>query len=131
MSASFDAHDWEDRRVRDWLLLLLRFAITQEPSDRAAAHSMAQALDSLGASWRPAQGRFFVRTSHEVCDAMLAAGDRRDAILLRHVARIDHPRLRRAFQAALGLHRSPDAWTPRANDNEDRDHGWRGPSTKS
>lgn len=131
MSAPFDSHDWEDRKMQEWLLLLLRFAITRAPSDRAAAHSMALALDSPGAPWQPTQPRFFVRTSHEVCDAILAAGDRRDAILLRHIARIDHPRLRRAFRAAVGFQQSSKASPSPAIDDKDKDDDLRnGPPKK-
>jgi hypothetical protein len=34
--------------VASWLLLLLRYAVTREPSDRSAALAMADELDSLG-----------------------------------------------------------------------------------
>ena len=40
------SHDWRDRQVREWLLLLLRFAITREQSDRSAVLAMADELDS-------------------------------------------------------------------------------------
>jgi len=132
MRAPSDSHDWEDRRAREWLLLLLRFAIVRAPSDRVAAHAMAQALDSLGAPSRPAQQpHFFVKTSHEVCDAIVATGDRRNAILLRHIARIEHPRLRRAFQAAVDLYQSSEAWRPSAGDDKHKDHDLRGSPPKT
>jgi phytoene dehydrogenase-like protein len=96
--------DWRDRKVRDWLLLLLRFAITRELADRSAVLAAADELDALGLRWRPANPSFFLRTSREVCDAILATRDRNDNEVLRtHVARIDDPRLRRAFRAAVGL----------------------------
>jgi hypothetical protein len=104
MTAAFSSHDWRDRKVREWLLLLLRFAVTREPSDRSAALAAADELDSLGARWRPAAPSFFLRTSNEVCAAILAVSDRHtNAVIQRHIARIDDPRLRRAFQAAVGL----------------------------
>jgi hypothetical protein len=47
VSMSSDAHvlvgsqDWRASRVREWLLLLLRFTITREPKDEAAVLTMA------------------------------------------------------------------------------------------
>lgn len=98
--------DWRDRQVREWLLLLLRFAITREPSDRTAVLAMADELDSLDGRWRPNAPRFFLRTSREVCEAVLWNGGHNNAALLTHVSRIDDPRLRQAFRAAVGLQRS-------------------------
>jgi hypothetical protein len=97
--------DWSARMVREWLLLLLRFAVTGQPSDRLATSAMAEQLDSLGTRRPPgAAPRFFRRTSEEVCRAIIAAGDgRSNAVLRKHIARIDDPRLRRAFQAAVGI----------------------------
>ena len=98
------SHDWRDRKVREWLLLLLRFAVTREPSDQSAALAMADELDSLGLRWRPAAPSFFLRTSHEVCRAILAVNDgNNNAVLKMHAARIADPRLRRAFLAAVGF----------------------------
>jgi hypothetical protein len=110
MVAAFDSPDWRDRKVREWLLLLLRFAVTREPSDRSATLAVAEELDSLGMRRKRTAPSFFLRTSNEICEAILAVGDGHDvddghegAVLRRHVARIDDPRLRRAFQAAVGL----------------------------
>lgn len=109
MVAECSSHDWRDRKVRDWQLLLLRFAVTREASDRSAALAAADELDSLGMRWRPAAPRFFLRTSDEVCEAISAESDKRDgAVLLRHVARISDPRLRRTFLAALGLQQTSE-----------------------
>jgi hypothetical protein len=44
MAATFSSHDWRDRKVREWLLLLLRFAVTREPSDQSAALAAADEL---------------------------------------------------------------------------------------
>jgi hypothetical protein len=109
MVAATGSHDWRDRKVREWLLLLLRFAVTREPSDQSAALTSADELDSLGVRWRPTAPNFFLRTSHEVCAAILTVGDEHsNSVLRRHVARIDDPRLRRAFQAAVGLQRTSE-----------------------
>jgi hypothetical protein len=104
MVAQLDSRDWQHRKVRDWLLLLLRFAVTREQSDQSAVFAMADELDALGMRWPPVTSRFFLRTSSEVCQAITAVGDRRsNAVLQSHIARIDDPRLRRAFQAAVDL----------------------------
>ena len=104
MSTEFDSHDWRGRKLQEWLLLLLRYAVTREPSDRSAALAMADELDSLGGQWRPTAPTFFLKTSQEVCSAISSVSDgHNDHVLRRHLARIDDPRLRRAFQAAVGL----------------------------
>jgi hypothetical protein len=47
---------------------------------------------------------FFTRSSKEVCEAILSAGDQHsNDVLRRHVERIANTRLRRAFLAALDL----------------------------
>jgi hypothetical protein len=97
--------DWRERRIREWLLLLLRFAVTREPSDRAAALAFADELDSLGGDWRPNAPHFFLRTSESVCEAILWNGGQNNRVLLTHTSRIDDPRLRLAFRGAIGLHR--------------------------
>ena len=118
----FGSQDWRAGRIREWLLLLLRFAITCDPKDQAAAFAVADEIDALGHRWRPSAPSFFRRTSGEVCKMIIAFDDpRRAAILKRHIARIDDPRLRRAFQAAVDLERGsppaackkkqPDFWT--------------------
>ena len=104
MAAGFEVHDWTDRKVREWLLLLLTFAVTREPADQSAALAAADELDSLGVRWQRTAPRFFLRTSNELCAAILAASDgENNAVLQRHLIRIDEPRLRRAFRAAVGL----------------------------
>ena len=82
---------------------MLRYAVTREPSDRSAALAMADELDALGGSWRPVAPRFFLRTSQEVCGAIVSFGDAHsNAVLRRHAMRIQHTRMRRTFQAAIG-----------------------------
>ena len=83
MITEFGSHDWRGRKLQEWLLLLLRYAVTREPSDRSAALAMADELDSLGGRWRPAAPRFFLRTSDEVCSAIVAVGDEHSNAVLR------------------------------------------------
>src|SRR6266478_1432875 len=86
----FGSQDWRAGRIREWLLLLLRFAITCDPKDPAAACSMADEIDALGHQWRPSAPSFFRRTSDEVCAAITALDDpKRITILKKHIARID------------------------------------------
>jgi hypothetical protein len=94
----------EQYRVREWLLLLLRFAVTHEPCDESAALAAAEEMDSLGLRWRPSGPRFFLRTTQDVCRAIVAGADGRSiAVLRKHIARIDDARLRHAFEGALGF----------------------------
>jgi hypothetical protein len=132
MVAAFGSPDWRDWKVREWLLLLLRVAVTREPSDRAAALAVADELDSLGMQRKRRAPSFFLRTSNEVCEAILAAGDGHDvddghdrAVLRRHVARIEDPRLRRAFEAAVGLLRTsePPQESAKSKRRKDRELG--------
>jgi hypothetical protein len=89
-------------QVEGWLWLLLRFAITRDPQDEFAAMIMASQIDSLRRQWGWSAPTFFRTWSAEVCKAIASPADRkRDAILNRHASRIEHPRLRRAFQAAV------------------------------
>src|SRR5262249_52410137 len=104
MSAASDPQDWAARQVREWLLLLLRFAVTTDPKDLSATLALADEIDARGLGWRPSAPSFFRRTSNDVCRAITALDDpKRTAILKRHLARIDNPALRRAFRAAVKL----------------------------
>jgi len=112
--------DWRARQVRDWLLLLLRFAITRDPDDQAAARRTAGEIDSLGIPHGSSTLSFFRRTTGEVCAAITAPENEpeRRAVLMKHLARIEDPRLKRAFRAALGLDQTtqqPPARTKRQN----------------
>jgi len=103
-SATSDPQDWAARQVREWLLLLLRFAITSDPKDQSATLALADEIDARGLEWRPSAPSFFRRTSNDVCKAITALDDpKRTAILKRHLARIDDPALRRAFRAAVNF----------------------------
>jgi hypothetical protein len=86
------------------LFLLLRFAVTSDLIDQSAAFALADEIDALGLHWRPSAPTFFRRTTGEVCNAITAPEDpKRTAVLRQHIARIDNPALRRAFQAAVNM----------------------------
>ena len=96
--------EWRAAQIREWLLLLLRFAITRDPGDQAAVLSVATEIDSLGPQRKQSTPSFFRRTSSEVCEAIITNDDpRRATILAKHLARIEDLRLRRAFHAAIDL----------------------------
>jgi len=119
----FGSQEWRAVQVREWLLLLLRFAITRDRKDEAAALATADELDALGQQWRPSAPSFFRKTSGEVCKAIVAPDDpRRIYILKKHIARIDDPQLRRAFQAAADIEQTSASALFRAK----REDLWRG-----
>jgi hypothetical protein len=128
MPAGIGTNDWHERKIREWLLLLLRFAVTHEQSDQCAVLAMAEELDSIGRCCGSGGPTFFRRTSQQLCRAILAAGDGPiEPVLRKHIARIHLPRLRRAFEAALGVE-SPaqsSASSERRKRRKDQDF-WRG-----
>ena len=100
--------DWRAERIREWLLLLLRFAVTRDAKEEAVASAMADEIDALGRRWRPLAPGFFRRTTDELCKALTAPDDpTRTTIVKKHLARIDDPRLRQAFAAAADIERRP------------------------
>jgi hypothetical protein len=104
LSDAGDEQDWGAKQVSEWLLLLLRFAVTSDSKDQSAALALADEIDARGLQWRPSAPSFFRRTTYEVCKAITTLDDpKRAAILKRHLARIDNPVLKRAFRAAVNI----------------------------
>jgi hypothetical protein len=106
MSDAAAQQEWHSKWVRHWLLAILRFAVTLEQADRAAALAVAEEMDRVG--WRSEDQptcKFFGRTSTELSSAI--ADDKEDpktvAVLRLHLKRIDDHRLRRALEAAIEL----------------------------
>ena len=103
-SGASHAQDWGARQVREWLLLLLRFAVTSDAKDESAALALADEIDARGLHWGPSAPTFFRRTTNEVCKAITTLDDPKSAaILKRHLARIDNPVLKRALRAAVNI----------------------------
>jgi hypothetical protein len=102
MLAGTDLPDLGERKLRDWILSLLRFAITQMPEDQAEALALASELDTRG---KPGNSTFFQRTSVAVCHAIVVRDENGRRVLGQYISRIEEPRLRSAFAAAIG----PDA----------------------
>ena len=101
-----DAISWEERRtekVQDWLLAILRFAVTLYDADRSAVLTIAEEIDKLGKRLDDRSAyQFFRRTSAELCSAILDKQNSKVSVALRlHLNRIDDRRLRRAFEAAI------------------------------
>jgi hypothetical protein len=91
-------------KARDWLLTILRFAVTLERNDRAAVLAMARELDRPGMGEAEATFAFFTRTSFEFCNAIADKSDpNRIAVLRRNLARIDDHRLKNALEGAVEL----------------------------
>ena len=90
-------------RIREWLLLLLRFAVTRDSQDEATACALADQIDAVGLQSQLTAPTFFRRTTLELCNAVTApeGSPQRRATLARHLSRIDDARLKRAFAAAV------------------------------
>ena len=97
------------KKVRDWLLAILRYAVTLHDADRSAVLMIAEEIDELGSSAENRSAfKFFRRTSTELCNAILdAQNSKKSAVLHLHLKRIDDCRLRRAFEAAIDEDTSP------------------------
>ena len=101
--------DCRTKMVRDWLLALLRYAVTLHDADKSAVLVIAEEIDKLGShAEEPPAFKFFRRTSIELCSAILdAQNSNKSAVLHLHLKRIDDCRLRRAFEAAIDEDTSP------------------------
>jgi hypothetical protein len=97
------------KKVRDWLLAILRYAVTLHDADRSTVLVIAEEIDKLGShAEEPPAFKFFRRTSIELCSAILdAQNSNKSAVLHLHLKRIDDCRLRRAFEAAIDEDTSP------------------------
>jgi hypothetical protein len=125
VGGAVDPQDWRDWKVREWLLLLLRFAITTDIRDQMAALAMAEEIDASGMRWRPSGPSFFSRSSQAVCAAILDMDNPgRRAVLKAHIRRIEDARLRLAFAAATGV--DDDASDPVEGRTGRRPDLWRG-----
>ncbi len=110
--------------LREWLLAILRFAVTRDQTDLAAVRSMAYALDRLGSHPDTTSFTFFATSSRAFCRAIAEQDDpHRATILRRELARIDDPRLRRTLEAAIEV--TPDV-VPKVKKKRDNSSLWKG-----
>jgi hypothetical protein len=105
-----DPQDGQAKRVREWLFLLLCFAITRDTEDELAVLMMANGMDLLGRQWGRPAPTFFRHSSDEVCKAK------------KHIRRIEHLGLRRAFEAAV----HSEVRAPQAPDRSNQPDLWAG-----
>ncbi len=93
-------------KVEDWLMGILRFAVTLQDADRATVRMMAEEMDRLGSRIALSNFAFFARTTTEICDGIVGKENPdKLATLHRHLSNIDNDRLRRGLEAALGIER--------------------------
>ena len=92
------ARDARDDLVRDWLFLMLRYAVSREAQDRRTVLDLAAKMDTLGKERDREAFRFFRDHSERLC-AAIAAPDTlgRRRILLAHARMIGQRPLQRAF----------------------------------
>jgi hypothetical protein len=102
----------ESYRIREWLLEILRFAVTFEQCDRAAVMCLAAKMDRLGRGTIQSGFSYFTRTSVKLCDCIIAKHDfDKLAELCLYIEKIDDRRLRRALEGALFAKRNKSART--------------------
>jgi hypothetical protein len=104
MYDGFEPNGRQARNIQEWLLAILRFAVTLQPADRQTVFAIAQEMDGLG--YLPGRSSFsyFGRTSSDLCRAMTDRDDPgRSAVMRRHLVAIGDHRLRRATAAAMDL----------------------------
>lgn len=93
-----------DEPTRDWLLAVLRYAVTRDAADLSVVLGLAEAIDARGSHSEPSSFEFFRRSSLELCQAIgEEASPGRSATIKRHLDRIEDARLRRAFAAAVEI----------------------------
>ena len=118
-----------EQRLNEWQLLLLRFAITHDPIDQAAAPAAARPLDEAVPRHTQAFS-YFARTTGRVCAAITSARSEDTRLTLRRfLACIDDERLKAAFVAYLDLKEEPSR-APRRAAWRDRSDLWRGLSRR-
>jgi len=104
MSNAVDLDSWRAKKVKDWLLAILRFAVTLEQADKFTVLAIADEMDRSGFRVNNTAFTFFGRTSSALCRAIADQDDpQRVAILRYYINRIDDHRLRRALAAAIDL----------------------------
>jgi hypothetical protein len=89
MSDVVGRNEWRSKKVRDWLLAILRFAVTLRDEDRSAVMVAAEEIDRLGKSSEDQSAfKFFRNTSIEICSAILEKQNSRGSAVLYQVPKI-------------------------------------------
>ena len=117
----------ESRRISEWLLGILRFAVTLEQRDQAAVMCLAAEMDCPGAGTSRSGFSYFTRTSTRLCDCIAAKHDLdKLAELCRYIEKIDDRRLRRALEGTLFAKRNKSV----RSRQPDREYLWKGLAVK-
>jgi hypothetical protein len=125
MAETATESEWQSRKVKNWLLTILRFAVTRDEADLVCVLEIAREIDRLGSGTGEASFSFFVRTSADICNTIVDDQDsKRQTTLRRYFNRIDDYRLRAALEAATECH-SAIRPTPKAT-KRNREDLWRG-----
>lgn len=112
-------------KITDWLLAVLRFAITRGDADRVSLLAMASELDRPQLTADTGSFAFFRTTTIQLCAAIADKhSDQRVKILRRHFNHIGNLRLRAALEAATGLKEADHA--PASSSRHDRAYLWKG-----
>jgi hypothetical protein len=113
----------ESHRIREWLLGILRFAVTLEQCDRAALMGLAAEMDRLGAGTTQSGFTYFTRASTKLWDCIVVKqGLANLAELWIHLEQINDNRLRFALEGAL----FEKARGPTRSRKLDREYLWKG-----
>ena len=76
MSDVVTRNEWRTKKVGDWLLAILRFAVTLCDDDRSAVLVAAEEIDRLGKSSEDkSEFKFFRSTSIEICSAIFGEAE--------------------------------------------------------
>lgn len=125
MHGSIAEPEGEAQLIRNWLLTILRFAVTREDVDRMCVQEMARVMDGQNRASTKHSFCYFLRTSAAICNAVLAdLGPDRQALLHHYLGHVADRRLRAALEAACECHRV--ASIPPRPPRRNREDLWRG-----
>lgn len=99
--AAATEREWQSRKIKNWLLTVLRFAMTRDETDRICVLEIAREFDRKSSGAGETSFSFFARTSAKICSIIVADQDpKRRTTLLRYFNCIEDRRLRPALEAA-------------------------------
>jgi hypothetical protein len=125
MSDFASPEERQQQQIADWLLAILRFAVTRQEPDRMSALTMANDMDRPSAHAESNSFAFFANTTKELCDVIANEHTpQRLRVLRQHLGRIGNRRLRAAIEAATGLQERGTAAT--AHPESVRAYLWKG-----
>lgn len=117
--------EWQSGKIRNWLLTILRFAVTRDDADRISVLEVARELDRQGMEDGNPSFSFFLRTTAEICSAIVSDDrTRRETVLARHFNAINDQRLLDALKAATKNRPARQASSKPAK--RTREYLWRG-----